>query len=438
MRPAAVIVALRLASGGSVLGAPTQECTLGGVCDSDDIAGLLQLRHEQLAQRSSCSLQPIGETCSAKMDPAGGFAIQVLNSNIQAYKKDTYPDKFTCFGEEYVGANVDVMAFEEIDQDSELEDIFSGAGGTWQGAVCGVGKDSCAPAYDTGSGMGWNTAKFNSVPSEQPDTVLAAALPLAHNAWGVQISDADETGTAWGPQYRKLVYAVLKPVSQGSPIIFGAVHLGRKHGPNDPTGASQGANVGKVIRSAMEKNSIKAAIICGDWNPYWDEATKAFMQQFDKAQSSTRCFEEGCDDEIQCVGVGGEFSDVCKDPSPAWVADDHPVAAVQVQFTATIQGEAAMSTCPGSLNACESDYCCPGIPETGNATFPCPSASPTRSECGAQWAACPGTGNHCRGNQCCPGIPASNNMTFPCPIADPGYGLCEGSLQFPSRTSMSQ
>jgi len=214
-------------------------------------------------------------------------------------------------------------------------------------------------------------------------------------------------------------------------MLFGAVHIGRKNGLNDPSGASQGINTGKVIRSAMEKNNIKAAVICGDWNPYWDEATKGFLDQFEQTQLS-RCYDEGCDNEIQCVGVGGEFSNVCKDPSPAWVADDHPVAAVQVQFqptSAMLAGKAAGSTCPGSHSTCAGDECCPGIPETGNTTFPCPSAHPTFSKCGAQWATCPGTGDRCRGNQCCPGIPASNNKTFPCPIADPSYGLCEGSLQ---------
>jgi len=276
-------------------------------------------------------------SCSAKLgsNSVPRNSIQVLNSNIQAYKRAQFPNKFGCFGKDYVNSYVDVMAFEEIDQDSELLEIVDEAPGSWLVATCGVGKDSCGPKQDTGSGMAWNTEKFVSRESKKPDAILAEPIALSNSAWGVQISTADEQGTSWGPQYRKLVYAVLDPTSakQVPPMIFGAVHLGRRHGPQDPSGASQGKNTGETIKSAMQKNDVDVAIVCGDWNPYWDEATKAFEEVFEGYKSVSRCYDVGCDNEIHCVGVGGVFSNSCKDAGIGWVANDHPVAAVSTLFT---------------------------------------------------------------------------------------------------------
>jgi len=42
---------------------------------------------------------------------------------------------------------------------------------------------------------------------------------------------------------------------------------------------------------------------------------------------------------------------------------------------------------------------------------------------------CPGTGVMCAGNQCCPGFEDSGNLTFPCPSAEPGWNhTCQTML----------
>jgi len=128
--------------------------------------------------------------------------------------------------------------------------------------------------------------------------------------------------------------------------------------------------------------------------------------------------------------------------------------------------------CPGSSDQCAGNQCCPGIPWSGNKTFPCPSATSVEaSNCASDQKAwycaassalqgsstrrgdaqsipavppsllsgaapapgsagpypvkcyagqstqCPGSSDQCAGNQCCPGIPWSGNKTFPCPSA---------------------
>ena len=40
---------------------------------------------------------------------------------------------------------------------------------------------------------------------------------------------------------------------------------------------------------------------------------------------------------------------------------------------------------------------------------------------------CPVSSKTCAGNQCCPGIDETDNKTFPCPSADEGWNQCEGA-----------
>mmetsp|Transcript_22146 Transcript_22146/g.55424 ORF Transcript_22146/g.55424 Transcript_22146/m.55424 type:complete len:302 (+) Transcript_22146:94-999(+) len=39
---------------------------------------------------------------------------------------------------------------------------------------------------------------------------------------------------------------------------------------------------------------------------------------------------------------------------------------------------------------------------------------------------CPGSGKMCSGDQCCPGVPETDNISFPCPSAAPSFQGCEG------------
>jgi hypothetical protein len=94
--------------------------------------------------------------------------------------------------------------------------------------------------------------------------------------------------------------------------------------------------------------------------------------------------------------------------------------------------------CPGSGISCQGNECCPGIPESGGATFPCPSADSDYDGCTRDTkvedcrafckyhdhVSCPGSGVGCQGNECCPGIPETNHASFPCPNADASYQKC--------------
>merc|ERR1719343_785432 len=110
--------------------------------------------------------------------------------------------------------------------------------------------------------------------------------------------------------------------------------------------------------------------------------------------------------------------------------------------------------CPGSGNMCAGDQCCPRTKESGEKTFPCPSASKDFAKCenntkvsncvkkamlvedsgsdscekGAH-VKCPGSGNMCAGDQCCPRTKESGEKTFPCPSASKDFAKCENNTK---------
>ena len=45
-------------------------------------------------------------------------------------------------------------------------------------------------------------------------------------------------------------------------------------------------------------------------------------------------------------------------------------------------------------------------------------------------AECPGSCDWCSGEQCCPGFADSGNLTFPCPTASASYNMCQSSTRF--------
>jgi len=90
------------------------------------------------------------------------------------------------------------------------------------------------------------------------------------------------------------------------------------------------------------------------------------------------------------------------------------------------------AVCRGSGQSCEGNQCCDGVPETGNMTFPCPTADPDFYECQVDMALCPGTMKRCVGNECCPRYDGSDNKTFPCPAADPEWDGCETGIKEPT------
>merc|ERR1712060_180922 len=116
----------------------------------------------------------------------------------------------------------------------------------------------------------------------------------------------------------------------------------------------------------------------------------------------------------------------CPDAASGW---DQCETGVQTSAAALVQKKRSVD-CPGNLGRkCSGNQCCPGIPETGGKTFPCPDAASGWNQCetGVQTSAaalvqkqrsvdCPGNfGRKCSGNQCCPGTPETGGKTFPCP-----------------------
>merc|ERR1719454_1624890 len=122
--------------------------------------------------------------------------------------------------------------------------------------------------------------------------------------------------------------------------------------------------------------------------------------------------------------------------------------------------------CPGSSSMCAGDQCCPGTKDSGEKTFPCPSASDKYSSCASSkkiknctktknsaamllegdydytkceiskdsHVPCPGSSSMCAGDQCCPGTKDSGEKTFPCPSASDKYSSCASSKKIKNCT----
>merc|ERR1712087_10264 len=107
-------------------------------------------------------------------------------------------------------------------------------------------------------------------------------------------------------------------------------------------------------------------------------------------------------------------------------------------------------SCPGSGEQCKGNQCCPRTKESGDKTFPCPSANSTYTGCESDTklsncrqaallenghctvetsVSCPGSGEQCKGNQCCPRTKESGDKTFPCPSANSTYTGCESDTK---------
>merc|ERR1719401_2658666 len=105
--------------------------------------------------------------------------------------------------------------------------------------------------------------------------------------------------------------------------------------------------------------------------------------------------------------------------------------------------------CPFGGVMCAGNQCCPRANETGNKTYPCPTATEGWNGCegslpeavpfGAMFAQrrakndtmhvmCPYSAVMCAGNQCCPRANQTGGKTYPCPTATEGWNGCEGSL----------
>merc|ERR1719471_2654235 len=120
-------------------------------------------------------------------------------------------------------------------------------------------------------------------------------------------------------------------------------------------------------------------------------------------------------------------------PTPA------PPTPVPTPSTSPVRPGAPPGVCPGSGVGCSANSCCPGVPESGDQTFPCPGSDPGWNGCqtvpptpeptppttpvrpGAPPGVCPGSGVGCSANSCCPGMPESGDQTFPCPGSDLGW-----------------
>merc|ERR1719401_1339057 len=105
--------------------------------------------------------------------------------------------------------------------------------------------------------------------------------------------------------------------------------------------------------------------------------------------------------------------------------------------------------CPYGGVMCAGNQCCPRTNVTGDKTYTCPTATEGWNGCegslpeavkfGVMLAQrkpksdpahvmCPYGGVMCAGNQCCPRSPETGDKTYPCPTATPGWNMCEGSL----------
>jgi hypothetical protein len=91
---------------------------------------------------------------------------------------------------------------------------------------------------------------------------------------------------------------------------------------------------------------------------------------------------------------------------------------------------------------CAGNQCCPRAPETGDLTYPCPSADANFAGCENNTVSFLGVGlasrepehvlctysdTWCAGNQCCPRAAETGDLTYPCPSADVNFTGCENN-----------
>jgi len=83
--------------------------------------------------------------------------------------------------------------------------------------------------------------------------------------------------------------------------------------------------------------------------------------------------------------------------------------------------------CTHSNDTCAGAQCCPGSPQSGNKSYPCPSAPEGWKGCETDDeppARCPHSDHQCSFDQCCPGTDETSGKTYPCPLS-PGFQGCE-------------